>query len=83
VPGGTPPPPPTNASVQQLLADAQTQFNLANQALQKAPPDFTAYGQHIKQAESDIAQAQAKLAAPGTAPAPTSTTVPNSTTTRP
>jgi len=77
----TPPPPATAQTVAQLLAQAQADFNDANKALAKTPPDFATYAQKIQDAQNLIAQA-AQLAGAGSPPSgSTTTTAPGSPTT--
>ena len=98
-PGSTPPTtaptPKTNQTVAQLLAQAQADFNDANKALAKTPPDFVTYQQKIQEAQSLITQAAQLVAGvPGGAAGPstpgtttpgadgtTTTTAPGPTTT--
>jgi hypothetical protein len=59
-PGGPPvTQPPSNASVDQLLQDAQRESDLANAAL--ARQDFAGFGAHYKQSLALVADARAKL----------------------
>jgi uncharacterized membrane protein (UPF0182 family) len=66
----------TPETVQQLLADATTHFQKADNALKGSPPDLGTYQKEVALAEADISQAAA-LAVPAT----TTTTVPATTTT--
>jgi uncharacterized membrane protein (UPF0182 family) len=62
------------ATVQQLLADAQTHFQNADNALKAAPPNLGMYQSEVAAAEADIAKAYQLSGA-------TTTTVPATTTT--
>jgi hypothetical protein len=72
VPGSTATTIPGGQSVQQLLADAQTHFTNANNALKANPPNLGTYQSEVSAAEADIAKA---LQATGTSSS-TTTTVP-------
>jgi len=65
---------PQNATVAELLAQAQTDFANANAALAKSPPDFATYELDIRAAQALIARAAA-LAGP-TGSAAGTTTIP-------
>jgi uncharacterized membrane protein (UPF0182 family) len=72
-PGSTP---PANATVQQLLNDAQTHFNNATNALKAG--DLARYAQEVAAAQKDVAQAQS-LSSTGTSTPPGSSTTSSST----
>jgi uncharacterized membrane protein (UPF0182 family) len=72
-PGSTP---PANATVQQLLNDAQTHFNNATAALKAG--DLARYAQEVALAQKDVAQAQS-LSSTGTSTPPASSTTSSST----
>lgn len=74
VPGTATTQPPVGASVRQLLQDASDQFALAQQAL--VNKDLAGYQSHNAQAQADV---QAALVKSGVV---TTTTVPNTATTR-
>lgn len=76
-PGSTVTVPPANATADQLLADAQTEFDAAQTAY--ANNDLGGYQKHINAARADVQAAAAKLQA--TSGATTTTTVASSSTT--
>jgi len=69
-PGTTPPP---NATVQQLLNDAQQHFDNANNALKNG--DLATYQKEIQAAEDDIKRASAASSPSTSAPAGSTTTL--------
>jgi uncharacterized membrane protein (UPF0182 family) len=71
------------ATVQQLLADAQTHFQNADNALKANPPMLGVYQSEIQAAEADIAKAAQITGATTTTVPGTTTTVPGATTTVP
>jgi hypothetical protein len=73
-PSGPPVSVPQNATVAQLLSQAQTDFVSADAALAKSPPDFATYELDIRAAQALIARAAA-LAGP--AGIPSGTTIPS------
>ena len=77
VPGTPTTVPPANASANQLLASAQSEFDAANAAL--AAGKLGDYQTHIRNAQNDVAAAVAKLRPAGAS----TTTVPASATTAP
>lgn len=48
---------PNNATIQQLLTDAQTHFQNADTALKQSPPDLGTYQKEVAAAEQDISRA--------------------------
>jgi hypothetical protein len=64
------------STVAQLLADAQTHFTNADNALKASPPDLGTYQREVQLAEADIAKAaqQSGATPPPAAPASTTTT---------
>jgi uncharacterized protein len=76
---------PASSTVQQLLADAQTHFQNANNALSATPPNLGTYQTEIAAAQSDVNEAaQLSGAAPTTtvpAGSASTTSVPSATTT--
>jgi uncharacterized membrane protein (UPF0182 family) len=80
VPGGPPVTvPPGNATVDQLLANAQREFAAANAALTSG--NLAAYQQHNKQAQADVAAAQAEILRTAGGSATPTTAAPVTTTT--
>jgi uncharacterized membrane protein (UPF0182 family) len=82
VPSGSGPPPtspPANASVDALLASAQTEFAAANAALRAG--NLAAYQQHNAAAQADVQAAQRELARTAAPAATPTTTAPVTTTT--
>jgi uncharacterized membrane protein (UPF0182 family) len=78
-PGGQP---PANATVQQLLADAQSHFTNASNALKNG--DLAGYAKEVQLAQADVAQAQKLQGTATTTPsasAPTTTAPSSSSTT--
>jgi hypothetical protein len=72
---------PANATAAELLRNAQSEFDAANAALAKSPPDFSAYGQHYRAAQQFVIDALTKLGGSATTttsspPAPTTTAAP-------
>ena len=75
--------PPKGVTVQSLLLQAQQEFDAANAALKKSPPDFATYQQHIEKAQQLIGEAAALSGTTPTSTPPTTspTTAPASPTT--
>jgi uncharacterized membrane protein (UPF0182 family) len=76
-------PPVANASVAALLQQAQSEFTLANAALEKNPPDFATYQLHIQRAQQLIAQALAQSGGSGASGGSATTPASSTTTTAP
>ena len=68
-----------DSSVADLIAQANQDFNDANTALQKNPPDYATYGAKLQEAQQKIKQANDLLASQGAAGS-TSTTTTTTTT---
>jgi uncharacterized membrane protein (UPF0182 family) len=74
-------PPPANATITQLLTDAQTHFTNAENALKNG--DLATYQKEIQAAQADVQQAQKLAGSSSTASTAPPTTVPPSATTPP
>jgi uncharacterized membrane protein (UPF0182 family) len=71
---------PLNATVAQLLAQAQADFTAANAALAKSPPDFATYELDIRSAQALITRAAALAGPPPSTVAPSPFGSPSTTT---